>query len=46
MRFEPTNQFKRDVKKQWTELISEGWATVAYCLINDLEIPEQYRDHE
>ena len=41
----PTTQFRRDVKKQWGELISPDWATVIYYLINDHEIPKKYRDH-
>ncbi len=41
----PTTQFRRDVKKQWDELISLDWATVIYYLINDHEIPKKYRDH-
>ena len=41
----PTTQFWRDVKKQWSELISPDWATVIYYLINDHEIPKKYRDH-
>ena len=41
----PTTQFRRDVKKQWGELISPDWATVIYYLINDQEIPKKYRDH-
>ena len=41
----PTTQFRRDVKKQWSELITPDWATVIYYLINDHEIPKKYRDH-
>ena len=41
----PTTQFRRDVKKQWSELITPDWATVIYYLINDHEIPSKYRDH-
>ena len=41
----PTTQFRRDVKKQWDELISPDWATAIYYLINDHEIPKKYRDH-
>lgn len=41
----PTTQFRRDVKKQWSELITPDWATVIYYLINDHEIPPKYRDH-
>lgn len=41
----PTNQFKRDAKKQWVVLLTPKWATVIYCLVNDREIPERHRDH-
>lgn len=41
----PTNQFKRDVKKQVLELITPAWAEVLNCLCNDLELPTKYRDH-
>ena len=41
----PTTQFRRDVKKQWSELITPDWTTVIYYLINDHEIPPKYRDH-
>lgn len=42
----PTTQFRRDVKKQLSALLSEDWVTVTYCLINNLELPEKYKDHE
>lgn len=42
----PTNQFKRDIKKRWAELLDSDWVTVANCLINDVELPMKYRDHE
>lgn len=41
----PTNQFKRDAKKYWTQLLTEEWTSVAYCLIHGMEIPEKHRDH-
>lgn len=40
-----TNQFKRDAKKHFLALLTESWAEVMYCLINDLTVPIQYRDH-
>ncbi|MDO5685839.1 MAG: type II toxin-antitoxin system YafQ family toxin [Neisseria sp.] len=42
----PSSQFKRDAKKRWAELLTAEWATVAYCLINGMEMPEKCRDHE
>ena len=41
----PTTQFRRDVKKQWAELITPDWVTVIYCLMNGHDIPKKYRDH-
>lgn len=41
----PNSQFKRDVKKRWAELLTTEWATVAYCLINDVQMPDKHRDH-
>ena len=41
----PTNQFKRDAKKRWTDLLTTEWVTVAFCLINNKEMPEIHRDH-
>lgn len=46
MTFEATNQFKRDAKKQWAIFLSENWINIAYCLLNNLELPEKYKDHE
>ena len=39
------NQFKRDIKKQFLELITPAWAEVLHCLCNDLDLPERYCDH-
>lgn len=41
----PTNQFKRDIKKRFVELITPQWIEVMNCLINNLQIPEKYRNH-
>lgn len=40
-----TNAFKRDAKKRWETLLSAEWTSVAYCLLNDTEIPAKHRDH-
>lgn len=42
----PSNQFKRDAKKRWAELLTEDWTIVAHCLIHDQELPSKYRDHQ
>ncbi len=39
------NQFKRDIKKQYLELVTPAWGEVLNCLCNDLPLPEKYRDH-
>lgn len=41
----PTNQFKRDIKKQSKELITPQWIEVMHCLLNDLPMPIKYRNH-
>jgi mRNA interferase YafQ len=41
----PTNQFKRDVRKQFQMLVTTEWVEVLYYLINDKELPDKYRDH-
>lgn len=41
----PNNQFKRDVKKQWSALLTKEWVTVAYCLMNGTDLPEKHQDH-
>ncbi|PMC14470.1 MULTISPECIES: type II toxin-antitoxin system YafQ family toxin [Oligella] len=41
----PSNQFKRDAKKRWIDLLSEEWITVAHCLIHNQVIPDKHRDH-
>jgi mRNA interferase YafQ len=30
------SQFKRDIKKQFLELITPAWAEVLHCLCNDI----------
>ena len=42
----PSNQFKRDVKKQWEMLLTEEWSDVSWCLIHDKPMAEKYRDHQ
>lgn len=46
MELKPLNPFKRDIKKRWEVLLSEEWVEVANCLINQIPLPEKYRDHE
>lgn len=41
----PSNAFKRDAKKLWTELLTTEWITVSHCLVNGNSIPEKHRDH-
>ena len=41
----PTNQFKRDIKKQSIELITPQWIEVMSCLINDLPLPVRFCNH-
>lgn len=41
----PTNQFKRDAKKQFQELLTPAWAEVLYCLCNDFDLHPKYCDH-
>lgn len=41
----PTNQFKRDIKKQSIELITPQWIEVMNCLINDLPLPVRFSNH-
>lgn len=42
----PSNQFKRDVKKQWEILLTKEWTDVSWCLIHDEPMAEKYRDHQ
>ena len=39
------NSFKKTLKKNYMHLVSKEWSEVIYCLINRLELPEQYKDH-
>ena len=39
------SQFKRDIKKQFLELITPAWAEVLHCLCSDIVWPEKYCDH-
>ena len=41
----PTNQFKRDIKKQSIELVTPQWIEVMNCLINDLPLPVRFCNH-
>ncbi|MDU8924323.1 type II toxin-antitoxin system YafQ family toxin [Pasteurellaceae bacterium LIM206] len=42
---EYTSQFKRDAKKHYLDLLASEWAEVLNCLVNDISLPEKYRDH-
>lgn len=42
----PSNQFKRDVKKQWEVLLTADWTNVSWCLIHDEPMADKYRDHQ
>lgn len=39
------NQFKRDVKKHYLNLVTPAWSEVLHCLCTDVALPEKYRDH-
>ena len=41
----PTKQFKRDIKKQYLELITPQFIEVLNCLINDEKLPSRYCNH-
>ena len=41
----PTNQFKRDIKKQYMELITPQWVEVMNCLVNDMPLAVNFRNH-
>lgn len=45
-RFSVANSFKRDLKKYHLALIGEAWTDISNCLLNDLPMPEKYRDHD
>lgn len=41
----PTNQFKRDIKKQYMELITPQWIEVLDCLIYNKTLAPRFRNH-
>lgn len=41
----PTNQFKRDIKKQSIELTTPQWIEVMNCLINNMQLPVRFCNH-
>ena len=41
----PTSQFKREAKKNFADLLTAEWAEVLHGLLNDIPLPEKYRDH-
>ena len=40
-----TSQFKREAKKNFADLLTAEWAEVLHSLLNDIPLPEKYRDH-
>ena len=40
-----TNQFKRDLKKQYLLLVSPEWSEVFGTLVNDGILDQKYRNH-
>lgn len=40
-----TKQFKRDIKKHVTELVTPQWIEVMNCLIQGLPLPVKYQNH-
>lgn len=44
-KIELTNQFKRDAKKHFLRFLTPEWNEALNCLLNDLTLPEKYRDH-
>lgn len=41
-----TNQFKRDAKKHYLSLLTPAWTEVLHCLLNGINLPSKYRDHQ
>lgn len=41
----PTNQFKRDIKKRYMELITPQWIEVLDCLIHNKTLAPRFRNH-
>ncbi|MDO5686251.1 MAG: type II toxin-antitoxin system YafQ family toxin [Neisseria sp.] len=41
-----SNQFKRDLKKQYLLLVSPEWVEVFGTLVKGGVLPEKYRDHQ
>lgn len=39
-----SSQFKRDLKKQYLHLVTPEWNEVYNCLVNELPLPDKYRD--
>ncbi len=40
-----SNQFKKDLKKYYLELLSETWIEILSSLINDTTLSRKYKDH-
>ncbi len=41
----PTNQFKRDIRKLYIELITPQWIEVLNCLIHNKPLPAKFCNH-
>ncbi len=39
------NKFKRDAKKHYLKLLTPSWAEILHCLVNDLPLEKQFKDH-
>ncbi|MBR1375077.1 MAG: type II toxin-antitoxin system YafQ family toxin [Cardiobacteriaceae bacterium] len=39
-------QFRRDVKRQISALLTSEWTEIIYCLINGLQLEQKYHDHQ
>lgn len=44
-KFDIAKSFKRDLRKHYLALVGEARTEVSNCVLNDLPIPEKYKDH-
>lgn len=44
-KFDMSSAFKRDLKKFYLDLVGEAWTEVSNCLLNDVPMPEKYKNH-
>ncbi len=40
-----TKRFKREAKKHYLALLTPAWGEIFSCLLNDIQLPEKYKDH-